>query len=279
MIVCTNINEYKLLRDAISNKKRIGFVPTMGSLHEGHLSLIKKCKEENDICVASIFVNPIQFNNKEDLENYPRNESHDIEMLEKETCDIVFMPDVEEMYPEKLQKRYTFPGLDDVMEGAFRSGHFNGVALVLERLFSIMQPQSAYFGEKDYQQFLIVKAMAKEQFPDLQIFALPTKREKDGLAMSSRNVRLSPAERENATLIYQLMKRAKLLKDEFMPYEVKSHVQKMLVNSGFHKVEYVQIADQVTLRPIERWTDSDKARVFIAAWLGNVRLIDNMKLF
>lgn len=278
MRVFRSIQDYKNWRNEISSSSKLGFVPTMGFLHEGHLSLVRNSVQENDYTVVSIFVNPVQFNNKEDLEKYPRNEPRDIVMLEEAGCDIIFMPSADEMYPEEITESYSFPALDDVMEGAFRPGHFNGVAVVVARLFRIILPHISYFGKKDYQQYMIIKELARQQFPDLIIKGMETIREKDGLAMSSRNVRLSEEERENADMIFQLMTRAKKLKEEFSPAEIEKHIANMLVNAGFAKVEYIQISDADTLEPVHQWKDSSKPRIFIAAWLGNVRLIDNMEL-
>lgn len=279
MKVFRSVAEYRAWHSKLPADEKLGFVPTMGFLHEGHISLVNKSVEQCQKTVVSIFINPVQFNNKEDLEKYPRNEDADLALLEKTSCDVVFMPSVQEMYPTEIKESYSFPGLDDVMEGAFRPGHFNGVAVVVARLFNIIQPDISYFGKKDYQQYVIVKELAKKNFPQIQILGLETVREKDGLAMSSRNVRLSTNKREDADIICQLMTRAKNLKNEFSPDEIQIHLTKMLLNAGFEKVEYVQISDSDTLQPIYNWKNIDHAHIFIAAWLDNVRLIDNMELF
>ncbi|PLW92886.1 MAG: pantoate--beta-alanine ligase [Marinilabiliales bacterium] len=278
MLVFRSIHEYSEWRNGLSGDVSTGFVPTMGFLHAGHISLVKASVKDCKYTVASIFVNPVQFNNKEDLDKYPRDEANDIELLEKAGCDVVFIPSVEEMYPDEVNEKYEFPGLDDVMEGAFRPGHFNGVAIVVSRLFRIIRPDVSYFGKKDYQQYMIVKELARREFSEINIIGIETVREEDGLAMSSRNVRLSEEKREDADMIFQLMKRANNLKVDFSPKEIEAHMTTMLSNAGFEKVEYVCIANGDTLKPLKNWSDTDHARIFVAAWLDNVRLIDNMEL-
>ena len=191
------------------NSLKIGFVPTMGALHEGHISLLEKAKKENDICVCSIFVNPIQFNNNEDLKKYPRNIESDILYLKSVGCDVLFLPSEEEMYPEPDKTIYDFNGLDKYMEGTFRPGHFNGVAVVVKKLFDIVEPNKAYFGEKDFQQLSIIKYLTKALELPVTIVPCTTMRENDGLAMSSRNKLLTPEERNIAPIIYQTLNSAK----------------------------------------------------------------------
>lgn len=278
MLVFRLIEEYNNWRDGLSDNAKVGFVPTMGFLHAGHISLVKTSVNECEHTVVSIFVNPIQFNNKEDLEKYPRDENRDLDLLEKSGCDVVFIPSFEEIYPDEITEKYSFPGLDDVMEGIFRPGHFNGVAIVVSRLFKIIKPDISYFGMKDYQQYMIVKELARRNFPEIKIVGLKTIREEDGLAMSSRNVLISQEKRENAAMIFQLMKRSVKLKSEFSPREIEAYITKMLQNAGFENVEYVTIADGDTLQQINEWSESKNARIFVAAWLDNVRLIDNMEL-
>jgi len=279
MNIFRTINEYKDWRNSLTDKTRIGFIPTMGFLHQGHISLVEASVNENDITVVSIFVNPTQFNNPEDLKNYPRNEQRDLEMLEKAGTDAVFIPSVAEMYPEPETKTYSFPGLDDVMEGAKRPGHFNGVAMVVSKLFEIIRPHISYFGMKDYQQLMIIRQLATQSFPSIQIKGMPIVREEDGLAMSSRNSRLTAEEREIAPLISEVLKRSVQLIQEFTPAEVCAHCTRMLAGSGVIEPEYFIIADAGSLRPLENKAEAKHARAFVAAWLGKVRLIDNYELF
>lgn len=279
MNIYRTIKEYADWRNSLTDKTRIGFIPTMGFLHQGHISLVNASVAENNFTVVSIFVNPTQFNNPEDLENYPRNEQRDLEMLEKAGTTAVFIPSVNEMYPVPETKTYSFPGFDDVMEGAKRPGHFNGVAMVVSKLFNIVQPHIAYFGMKDYQQWMIICELAKQSFPAIQIKGMPIVREDDGLAMSSRNSRLTHEEREIARLISEVLKRAAQLIEEFTPAEVCTHCKHMLENSGMIEPEYFIIADAVSLKPLEKKEDAIHARAFVAAWLGKVRLIDNYELF
>ena len=260
------------------NNKRIGFVPTMGYLHEGHLSLVRQSKLENDITVCSIFVNPLQFNNKEDLEKYPRDEERDLAMLDQVGCDVAFVPTYEEMYPEPVTKTYFFPGLDDILEGAFRPGHFNGVAIVVSRLFSIVEPDVAYFGKKDYQQYLIVKELARREFPWLEIKPMPIVREPDGLAMSSRNVRLSPSARMVAPLLYQTLLYAKSLVGTMPVSEIEQLCRERIQANPAFRLEYFVIVNAENLQPLYDHQNFPLIAL-VAAWLDNVRLIDNMELF
>ncbi|HBG71682.1 MAG: pantoate--beta-alanine ligase [Bacteroidetes bacterium GWF2_43_63] len=279
MNIFRTIKEYKDWRNGLTDKTTIGFVPTMGFLHQGHISLVSASLKENDETVVSIFVNPTQFNNPEDLVKYPRNEARDLAMLEKAGATAVFIPTVEEMYPEPVTRTFTFTGIDDVMEGAKRPGHFNGVAMVVSALFSIVGPNISYFGMKDYQQLLIIRKLAENDFPLINIKGMPIVREDDGLAMSSRNSRLSEEEREMAPLIYEVLKRSKQLIQEFQPDEVCRHCERMLAGSGMIEPEYFIIADAQTLQPLQKKEDAKHAMAFVAAWLGKVRLIDNFELF
>ena len=188
--------------------KTIGFVPTMGALHQGHLSLIKASQDQSDITICSIFVNPIQFNKKEDLEGYPRHTEEDLEMLKSVNCEVVFVPSIEEMYPSAHQKQFDFGKLGEVMEGEHRPGHFNGVAIVIERFFNIIHPQFAFFGEKDFQQLAIIKELAKQLNSSTKIMGCPIFREENGVAMSSRNERLSNEERAQAKVIFESLRQS-----------------------------------------------------------------------
>jgi len=257
--------------------KTIGFVPTMGALHEGHLSLARQARLENDFVVTSIFVNPIQFNNPEDLKKYPRDLSKDLEMLEAIHCDLVFAPTVDEMYPEKVVKNYEFGELADVMEGAFRPGHFNGVAIVVQRLFEIILPHRAYFGEKDFQQLQIIKALVKLESLDVVIVPCPISREPDGLARSSRNERLSPQMRAAAPYIYMVMKEAKNLAVSHTAEQIISFVTAKFETHPLLKLEYFSIADGKNLQPISGRVKPGNYG-FIAIFAGEIRLIDNIQL-
>lgn len=258
---------------------KVGFVPTMGALHEGHLSLINRAKNDNDIVVSSVFVNPIQFNNPTDLEKYPRTPELDIEKLKNAGCDAVFMPSVEEMYPEKVEDHYDFGDLERVMEGACRPGHFNGVAIVVRKLFEIVNPDKAYFGEKDFQQLAIIKKMVRNLNMDLEIVPCPIIRENDGLAMSSRNVRLNEEERANAPKIFATLNDAVYKKDSMSPAEMREYALAKYAEIKEFDVEYVEITDEINLQSINNWDECEHARIFVALQLGPVRLIDNVRIF
>lgn len=257
-----------------------GFVPTMGALHEGHLSLVRRASRENDRVAVSIFVNPIQFNNPADLRNYPRNLGADLGLLEPVLGgdDFVFAPSVAEMFPRPETHVYDFGSLADVMEGRFRQGHFNGVGVVVNKLFRIVEPGRAYFGEKDFQQLAIIRRLTGiEQLP-VKIIPCPIIREPDGLAMSSRNVRLTPGHRRAAPLIYQTLLSAASGTGSESPDQLRNFITSTLDNTGLLEVEYVEFADETTLAPVTSWSDSENIRCFIAVQAGEVRLIDNLKI-
>ena len=258
---------------------KVGFVPTMGALHEGHISLINRAKKENDIVVCSVFVNPIQFNNPADLEKYPRTPEKDIEKLEQAGCDAVFMPTAEEMYPNKVEDHYDFGDIEHVMEGACRPGHFNGVAIVVRKLFEIVNPNKAYFGEKDFQQLAIIKKMVRDLNMNLEIVPCPIVREIDGLAMSSRNVRLNETERAIAPKIFATLNDSITKKDAMSPSEMKKYTLDKYAQIKEFDVEYVEITDEINLKSLENWNECDHARIFVALQLGPVRLIDNVRIF
>ncbi|MCK9401300.1 MAG: pantoate--beta-alanine ligase [Bacteroidales bacterium] len=258
--------------------KSIGFVPTMGALHQGHLELVKRACRENDLAGCSIFVNPIQFNNPEDLTKYPRTLEHDLQLLEKTGCHLVFAPSVEEMYPEPVTKKYDFGALERVMEGKHRPGHFSGVAVVVNKLFDIFQPDRAYFGEKDFQQLRIIQSLVRMENIPVEIVPCPTVRETDGLAMSSRNRRLSANERAIAPEIYQTLLHARDLAKNIPVSELKRISTVRLESKGF-RVDYFELADLESLQPLADWEETPGAIACIAALLGSVRLIDNMILF
>jgi pantoate--beta-alanine ligase len=267
------------IQKQIAGGKTIGFVPTMGALHEGHLKLIRQAAIENDFVAVSIFVNPIQFNNPEDLAKYPRTLEADIQKLEGTGCKLVFAPSAKEMYPEPDLTEFDFGQLDKVMEGKFRPGHFRGVAVVVKKLLEIVTPHKAYFGEKDYQQLTILKKMVRQLQMPVEIIACPIVREPDGLAMSSRNARLTDEERAEATAIYKALSGIKENYSWFTPGGVKQLVTGTIQESAYFRVEYVDVVDTKTLQPFEDWPDAEHAVVCVAAFIGQVRLIDNIVLY
>ena len=258
--------------------KKIGFAPTMGALHEGHLSLYKAAKKENDEVISSIFVNPTQFNNPDDFQKYPKTLEKDLELLEKAGVDAVYVPNVEEMYPDGLNsKKYDFDGLENEMEGKYRPGHFDGVGTIVEELFRQVQPHNAYFGEKDYQQLAIIKKMVEKTKLPVKIHGVPTLREEDGLAMSSRNVRLTETQRKEATIIYETLTKVKEWFKVISLEEIKQRVTDIFRNSNF-ELEYFVIADEKTLKETDFFYKDKNYRAFIVAYADDVRLIDNMHL-
>ena len=258
--------------------KKIGFAPTMGALHEGHLSLYKAAKKENDEVISSIFVNPTQFNNPDDFQKYPKTLEKDLELLEKAGVDAVYVPNVEEMYPDGLNsKKYDFDGLENEMEGKYRPGHFDGVGTIVEELFRQVQPHNAYFGEKDYQQLAIIKKMVEKTKLPVKIHGVPTLREEDGLAMSSRNVRLTETQRKEATIIYETLTKVKEWFKVISLEEIKQRVTEIFKNSNF-ELEYFVIADEETLKEANAIDEDKEYRAFIVAYADTVRLIDNMHL-
>lgn len=271
----TDIQEY--VRQEKLAGKTVGFVPTMGALHEGHLSLVRRSIQDNQLTIVSIFVNPIQFNNPDDLKNYPRTLETDTELLQNEGTDILFIPTVDEIYPEEVTEKYDFGELGLVMEGAFRPGHFNGVAIVVRRLLEIVKPDKAYFGEKDYQQLAIIKVLTEKANMPVKIIQCPISRELDGLARSSRNVRLEQRMREAAPFIYSELLRAQDLAKEFTAEEVESKIQEAFKNHELLKLEYFTIADGETLMPVTGQIKTND-HAFIAVFAGEVRLIDNIRL-
>ena len=258
--------------------KKIGFAPTMGALHQGHLSLYKAAKKENDEVISSIFVNPTQFNNPDDFQKYPKTLEKDLELLEKAGVDAVYVPNVEEMYPDGLNsKKYDFDGLENEMEGKYRPGHFDGVGTIVEELFRQVQPHNAYFGEKDYQQLAIIKKMVEKTKLPVKIHEVPTLREEDGLAMSSRNVRLTETQRKEATIIYETLTKVKEWFKVISLEEIKQKVTDIFRNSNF-ELEYFVIADEEMLKEANAIDENKEYRAFIVAYADTVRLIDNMHL-
>ena len=257
--------------------KKIGFVPTMGALHEGHASLVRRAVAENEIVVVSVFVNPTQFNDKNDLLKYPRTLEADCELLEKEGTAYVFAPSVEEIYPEPDTRLFSYAPLDTVMEGKFRPGHFNGVCQVVSKLFMMVEPDVAYFGEKDFQQLAIIREMVKQMNFPLQIVGCPIVREADGLALSSRNARLSDEQRKQALEISQTLFKSQKYAASHTLAETQKFVEESIAAAEGLELEYFEIVDGMTLQKIASWEDTDYIVGCITVFCGEVRLIDNIK--
>lgn len=260
-----------------SHGRQIGFVPTMGALHPGHISLIDRAKSENQLVVCSIFVNPTQFNNPEDLQKYPKTLQSDCELLADAGCDIVFAPSVEEIYPNLPQLSINFGNLETVMEGKFRTGHFSGVGIIVTKLFHIVTPDKVYFGLKDLQQVAVIRRLVKDLNFDLEVVPCPTVREKDGLAMSSRNTRLSPDARTLAPQIYLALEKAKKdLINGLSVSETNDNLKRHFLNFPQFELEYFEVVDFDNLEAVDEKYDEGKTAICIAAYLDNVRLIDNL---
>lgn len=279
MIISKSVSE---IREIIFSKKKqglsIGFAPTMGALHDGHISLIEAANDKCDVTVASIYINPTQFNNAEDLEKYPRDIDNDIQKLKENGCDILFLPSDETMYPEDSKIGFSVKNLDNLMEGAFRPGHFSGVALVVSKLFNIVQPHYAFFGQKDFQQQLIIRQLVKDLFFETQIINVPIKREASGLAMSSRNGRLTSTQLEEATILYKSLTKARQHILDGKPLsKVKSEIKNDFYQSPV-QLEYFEILENTELKAVENISNAEEVVLFIAAYVGNIRLIDNMYL-
>ena len=278
------IQTKKELKDKLSatflKDKSLGLVPTMGALHQGHLSLIKKAIAENDHVVVSIFVNPTQFNNKQDLEKYPKNLENDVQLISTVSDKIIiYTPSVNEIYQNNIVAEiYDFNGLDTVMEGEFRDNHFNGVGTIVEELLTSIKPNKAYFGEKDFQQLTIIKKLVKLKNIPVQIIGCPIVREESGLAMSSRNERLSKDLRKEAAFIYKTLKEAKIKFGTKSALEVTNWVVNEFKKNDKLNIEYFQIADTEQLQPLKRKSKNKNYRAFIAVFADNIRLIDNIAL-
>lgn len=268
------------LQDFLKSQRKmglsIGLVPTMGALHQGHLSLIEASKAQNDLTVCSIFVNPTQFNNPQDLAMYPRTLEADCQMLEGVSCDVVFAPNAHDIYPNPPKLEFDFGDLERVMEGNFRPGHFNGVGIVVSKLFNIVQPNNAYFGQKDLQQCAIINRLVQDLSYNLKLNICPTQRETDGLAMSSRNRNLTSEQRKTAPDIYKALQKAvELLEEKKTSQSVKDFITSLLDNTEGIEVEYFEITDFETLQPINELSEG-KTALCIAAFMGKIRLIDNV---
>lgn len=267
------------LNSSNTNNKSIGFVPTMGALHDGHLSLLKYSLKENDITLISIFVNPTQFNNLEDLEKYPRTIEKDIEKIKSLSKEIIiYTPEVNDLYEKTItSEKFDFDGLENQMEGKHRPGHFDGVGTVVKKLFSVVKPNRAYFGEKDYQQLLIVKKLASKYKIPVEIIGCPILREENGLAMSSRNQRLSPEARKKSCIIFENLKKAKKNFKTQSAQKTKEFLENEFQKNKMFTLEYFEIADEETLLPCKRKNKTKKYRGFIAVLVENIRLIDNLR--
>ncbi|NOQ25329.1 MAG: pantoate--beta-alanine ligase [Bacteroidales bacterium] len=280
MIIIENSKE---LSEKVTTLKKeslcIGFVPTMGALHEGHLSLIECSNKDNDITIVSIFVNPTQFNDKGDYAKYPRILEDDLEKLKKVKCDILFTPSENNMYPSEDNREFNFGNLDKVMEGEHRPGHFRGVALIVSKFFEIVNPDKAYFGEKDFQQLAIIKSLTNQLNFDIDVISCPILREKDGLAMSSRNMLLTADQRANVKLISMTLLNAQEKAKSMTVSETKDWVKETINKNVFLKVEYFEIVDYTSLEPISSWNSEIEKVGCIAVQVGTIRLIDNIRFY
>lgn len=279
MIVLTTKSEITqyIQQKRLQNKLTIGFVPTMGALHQGHLSLIQLSKAENDITICSIFVNPTQFNVVSDFEKYPRNFEKDIQLLTQNACDVLFLPTVEEIYPQKAVLTFNFGTLEQVMEGVHRPNHFNGVGLVVSKLFHIVQPTRAYFGQKDLQQCAIITQLVQDLSFPIEIKRCPIVREENGLAMSSRNQRLNNEQREQASVLFQCLNLAKsIIEDTKSIEKALEETIIQLKKYPFLKLEYLEIVDAISLQPLQKIQKGEEIAICIAVFMGEIRLIDNI---
>lgn len=268
------------INSLVESKKVIGFVPTMGALHNGHLQLVKRCVSENDVCIVSVFVNPTQFNDKHDLEVYPRDVEADAKKLESVDCAILFAPTPEEMYTEEERDKvfeFDFGGLDQVMEGKHRPGHFNGVVQVVSKLFTLVRPTRAYFGEKDFQQLAIIRRMVEVMGFEIEIVGCPIVREESGLALSSRNALLSDEERKLAAHIHAVLKESVQFVSQTSLEELQKAVVDAIDAKEGLKTEYFSIVDGKTLRELDNWIQADYIVGCITVFCGKVRLIDNIR--
>jgi pantoate--beta-alanine ligase len=279
MILVKHIKNLKEVISSFRSKgNSVGFIPTMGALHPGHISLIEKSNAENDISVASIFVNPTQFNNKADLDKYPITIESDIDKLEKANCDILFLPSVAEMYPEgEVNKHYDLGFIETVLEGKYRPGHFQGVCMIVDKLLQAVEPDTLYMGRKDYQQCMVIRKMLQLTDSKVKLQIEDTVREPDGLAMSSRNMRLNAEERQTALRIIEALNmiRKDIAPGDLMPLKKTSVA---FLEAYGYKPDYVEIADALTLEPKDHWDGKEKLVALVAAYLNEVRLIDNIVL-
>lgn len=277
MLIIKDIDSLRAYREKLDVS--LGFVPTMGALHAGHASLVQKALEISDEVICSVFVNPTQFNDAQDLQNYPRTFESDAEMLEALGCHALFAPKVEHIYPKDHEPvRIDIGALGDVMEGAHRPGHFDGVVEVVARLFDLVQPDKAFFGEKDFQQLAVIRKLVHQKEYPIEIVPCPTVRESHGLAMSSRNERLSPDDRQYAAILHDTMMEMREMCQWMNPDEVAAWGRDELGAEERIELEYVEVMDAKELQPLFRWKEAESVRAFVAAHIGGVRLIDNLSL-
>jgi len=280
MIICSSLSDLEQAISSLSNDCKIGLVPTMGALHQGHISLVKTAFKYTDTVIVSIFVNPVQFNNPDDLKRYPRTVEADCRLLEDAGTTIVFIPSVEDIYPEPDNREFDLGGLDSAGEGPRRPGHFNGVAKVVTRLFDLTKPSYAFFGEKDFQQLAIIKYFTRKLGYPLEIIPCPIFREEDGLAMSSRNRLLNPEQRKAAPAIYRALSNAARLaaQRELTPVELIDVTIREINKSNQLNTEYVEIVNSLTLQSVTSWDEAGEIQMWTAVFAGEIRLIDNIKL-
>jgi pantoate--beta-alanine ligase len=280
MQIFTKIEALKaFLKEKRAQSKTVGLVPTMGALHAGHLHLVETCRSDNDITVSTIYVNPTQFNNARDLEKYPRTFERDSALLEKAGCDVLFYPSNQEMYEHPSAVKFDFGQLDKVLEGEFRPGHFSGVAVVVSKLFNLVLPDVAYFGQKDYQQFMVISTLVDELKFNLKLKCIPTQRESDGLAMSSRNLRLNEEERKKAIILFESLTLAReILLKKGSVSKAKEGVRALWQNQQGVKLDYFEAADGKNLNSLDNVEDAGSAVLLIAGYVGEIRLIDNLML-
>ena len=279
MIIIKTISEIHEYISKIHDHKTIGFVPTMGSFHEGHISLIKKCVEENKESICSLFVNPKQFNEKEDYENYPCDLKKDIKIISKTKCKVLFAPSKEEIYPQNnITKEYDFDGIEKILEGERRPGHFYGVGIILEKLFDLIKPYNVYFGEKDFQQCVIVNKLIKQKFKKINLFTCKTIRDQKGLALSSRNRLLSFEEKQASCLIYENLVNAKKNHKKTSIQKIKQDIYEKLNSHELIKVEYVDIRKKNNFEVLKDFSRNDPAIILVAVKVGKIRLIDNITI-
>jgi pantoate--beta-alanine ligase len=280
-VFTTNKDLIHFLENERIKRKKIGFVPTMGALHMGHMALIKNALKDTDICVCSIFVNPTQFNNEEDLKKYPRTVEEDLAQLEKEGCQVVYLPDVQELYddPSRIRTTIHFGEIENILEGRYRPGHLQGVGIIVVKLFNIVRPDHAYFGQKDLQQFQLVRQLIHDLSYAVCLHAVPTQREEDGLAMSSRNRRINAENRKVACKLYEcLLEGSRLLKNGFDPQNLQSFADDFISRYDALRLEYIALVDMGNFRILNRMEDAGRKALCIAGYVGNIRIIDNVLL-
>ena len=279
MKVVTTEKDLKTLLEAVKKaKKTIGFVPTMGALHQGHISLLEAAKKKTKLVVSSVFVNPSQFNDKKDFERYPRTPEKDVQLLKEAGADVVFMPDEKTVYPKPDKRKFSFGKLDQILEAKHRPGHFNGVAQVVSRLLELVQPDSLFLGQKDFQQTLVIKELIKQLKSKVEVVVCPIVRDSEKVAMSSRNALLSAEEYDEATFIPLWMEEVKTLAMRYKVSQIKARVETLVSQRKMMKLDYFEICDTETLEPVKEFSDADQSIALIAIQVGKIRLIDNQIL-